>query len=144
MEATAMKPNNRRRFVARFEMIRLLLTALRCSTRSPPLLKIHHLRLSPRPDDTPHHILISIIDLLVLSISWDQSVVTRSQVLSFLPALAHNSTMAAESEYDSIYLQVSAIVAGGAMRADNLVRRDDAQRSQYAAWRSFDWHISRL
>jgi hypothetical protein len=52
--------------------------------------------------------------------------------------------MAAESEYDSIYLQVSAIVAGGMMREDDLVRRDDVQRSQYAVWRSFDWHISRL
>jgi len=77
-----------------------LISMIHCVlSRLAPPLNIDNFGLRTRtPDNTPYHILVPIVDLLMLSKGRNQSIVSRSQILSLLATITDDCTMTAESE----------------------------------------------
>jgi len=71
----------------------------------PPPVNVEHLWLSPRtPHDTPHHIFVSLVNLLMLRKRRYQREVPRSQNLLLLPTLTNDRTVSTEREDNGILI----------------------------------------
>ena len=50
--------------------------------------------ITPAPGDDPGHFLVTVVDFLMLGVGWDESEISRSQLLPLLPTFGDDGAMA--------------------------------------------------